>query len=99
MARTRNVARSLIGYRAKAGTCEACELRSDCTTSKTGRQILRHFEVEYVDRVKGYRGTFLRDNANRRHYRAAAEALAQADPDWLERIITRRVPSGNELLT
>jgi glucose 1-dehydrogenase len=31
-------------------------------------------------------------NANRRHYRAAAEALAQADRDWLERIITRRVP-------
>lgn len=31
-------------------------------------------------------------NANRRHYMGAAEALAQADPDWLERIITRRVP-------
>jgi glucose 1-dehydrogenase len=31
-------------------------------------------------------------NANRRHYTAAAEALAHADPGWLERIITRRVP-------
>ena len=31
-------------------------------------------------------------NANRRHYEAAAEALAQADPGWLERIITRRLP-------
>jgi threonine dehydrogenase-like Zn-dependent dehydrogenase len=31
-------------------------------------------------------------NANRRHYEAAAEALAQADRDWLERLITRRVP-------
>jgi glucose 1-dehydrogenase len=31
-------------------------------------------------------------NANRRHYRAAAEALVQAEPGWLERIITRRVP-------
>jgi glucose 1-dehydrogenase len=31
-------------------------------------------------------------NANRRHYTAAAEALAQADPAWLARIITRRVP-------
>ena len=35
---TRNVARSLIGYRAKAGTCDACSLKTDCTTSKTGRQ-------------------------------------------------------------
>jgi glucose 1-dehydrogenase len=31
-------------------------------------------------------------NANRRHYEAAAEALARADKGWLERLITRRVP-------
>lgn len=31
-------------------------------------------------------------NANRRHYEAAAEALAEADNAWLERLITRRVP-------
>ena len=31
-------------------------------------------------------------NANRRHYEAAAAALAGADRDWLERLITRRVP-------
>ena len=33
-------------------------------------------------------------NANRRHYRAAAEALAKADKSWLARLITRRVPLG-----
>ena len=31
-------------------------------------------------------------NANRRHYDAGAKALADADPAWLERVITRRVP-------
>ncbi len=31
-------------------------------------------------------------NANRRHYEAAADALAAADPDWLGRLITRREP-------
>lgn len=31
-------------------------------------------------------------NANRRHYEAAADALAKADLDWLNRIITRRAP-------
>ena len=31
-------------------------------------------------------------NANRRHYRAAADALARADKAWLARVITRRVP-------
>jgi threonine dehydrogenase-like Zn-dependent dehydrogenase len=31
-------------------------------------------------------------NANRRHYRAAADALANADKGWLGRLISRRVP-------
>ena len=31
-------------------------------------------------------------NANRRHYEMAAQALARADPAWLARLITRRVP-------
>jgi glucose 1-dehydrogenase len=34
-------------------------------------------------------------NANRRHYEAAAEALARADRDWLGSLITRRVPLGS----
>lgn len=31
-------------------------------------------------------------NANHRHYRAAAAALAGADTSWLNALITRRVP-------
>ncbi|MGW5054107.1 glucose 1-dehydrogenase [Actinokineospora sp. NPDC004072] len=31
-------------------------------------------------------------NANLRHYQQAADALAAADADWLDRVITRRVP-------
>jgi threonine dehydrogenase-like Zn-dependent dehydrogenase len=31
-------------------------------------------------------------NANRRHYEAAAAALAQADRAWLKRVVSRRVP-------
>jgi len=31
-------------------------------------------------------------NANHRHFRSAAEALARADREWLEGLITRRVP-------
>ncbi|MFL5840611.1 MAG: hypothetical protein ACJ77Z_09200 [Thermoleophilaceae bacterium] len=31
-------------------------------------------------------------NANHRHFRDAAEALARADREWLEGLITRRVP-------
>jgi glucose 1-dehydrogenase len=31
-------------------------------------------------------------NANRRHYEAAADALAQADHDWLDKVVSRKVP-------
>ena len=31
-------------------------------------------------------------NANRRHYEAAADALAKADHDWLAKVVSRRVP-------
>ena len=31
-------------------------------------------------------------NANRRHYEAAAQALARAERAWLERVVNRRVP-------
>jgi threonine dehydrogenase-like Zn-dependent dehydrogenase len=31
-------------------------------------------------------------NANLRHYGLAAEALAAADPEWLGRLVSRRVP-------
>jgi threonine dehydrogenase-like Zn-dependent dehydrogenase len=31
-------------------------------------------------------------NANRRHYKAAADALAKADKQWLGQLINRRVP-------
>jgi len=34
-------------------------------------------------------------NANRRHYEAAATALAAAPRPWLERLVTRRVPLEN----
>jgi threonine dehydrogenase-like Zn-dependent dehydrogenase len=41
--------------------------------------------------VLGNRVVFGSVNANARHFHAAAQALAQADRGWLERILTRRV--------
>ena len=92
----RNVARSLIGYRAKAGTCDACSLRAECTTSKTGRQILRHFDEEYVDRVKSYRGTFLYEKALRKR-RVWVEPLFAEAKDWhgMRRFRLRRLEKVN----
>ncbi|MFI5230387.1 MAG: glucose 1-dehydrogenase [Gemmatimonadales bacterium] len=54
----------------------------------------REVDVGSLNRaiVLGDRVIFGSVNANRRHYRAAIEALAAADADWLSRLITRRVP-------
>jgi hypothetical protein len=95
--RTRNAARSLIVYRAKAGTCERCPLRPDCTTSKLGRQILRHFDEEYVDRVKGYRGTFPYEKALRKR-RVWVEPLFAEAKDWhgMRRFRLRRLQKVNQ---
>jgi threonine dehydrogenase-like Zn-dependent dehydrogenase len=45
--------------------------------------------------VLGNKTLFGTVNAARRHYDQAAEALAEADPDWLARLITRRLAPGD----
>jgi hypothetical protein len=49
-----------------APICEACSLRPQCTESKNGREVLRYYEEDYVDLVKGYRGTFPYEKALRK---------------------------------
>jgi threonine dehydrogenase-like Zn-dependent dehydrogenase len=63
--------------------------------SSAGRTLA--FDAGEVNRelVLGNAVVFGSVNANRRHYEAAAEALAGADPAWLSRLITRRVPLGS----
>ncbi len=60
--------------------------------SATGHDIT--FDIGGFNRamVLDNRAVFGSVNANRRHYEAAAEALAKADRAWLTRLITRRVP-------
>ncbi|HLL28648.1 MAG TPA: glucose 1-dehydrogenase [Xanthobacteraceae bacterium] len=60
--------------------------------STGGREI--EFDVGKYNRSMVLENTvvFGTVNANRRHYEAAALALARADSRWLERLISRRVP-------
>jgi hypothetical protein len=44
-------------YRARAAACNACPVKNECTRSKQGRMISRSDHAEYLDRVRGYRGT------------------------------------------
>ena len=60
--------------------------------SSGGRSV--PFDAGEVNRemVLGNAVVFGSVNANRRHYEIAASALRAADPAWLGRLITRRVP-------
>lgn len=60
--------------------------------SATGRRIEVDAGAVSRDIVLENATVFGTVNANQRHYRDASAALAAADPQWLERLVTRRLP-------
>jgi threonine dehydrogenase-like Zn-dependent dehydrogenase len=63
--------------------------------SSGGRKLAADFAVLNKTMVLENDVVFGTVNANRRHYEMAAEALAKADPEWLARVVNRRVPLEN----
>jgi transposase len=55
-----------IVYRADRGVCDACALRSRCTSSKKGRQIHRSIDEHYLDRVRAHHQTEAYEKAMRK---------------------------------
>jgi transposase len=53
-------------YRARAAACNACPVKGECTKSSQGRLVSRSFHAEYLDRVRGYRGTAAYEKALRK---------------------------------
>ncbi|MBV8830302.1 MAG: IS1182 family transposase [Acidobacteriaceae bacterium] len=94
--KTFNTARNQIVYKAEPGTCGCCPLRPQCTDNKSGRQVLRHRDERYVDRVKSYRGTFPYEKALRKR-RVWVEPLFAEAKDWhgLRRFRLRRLEKVN----
>jgi transposase len=94
--RATNKVRRLTIYKARAGTCEACELRPKCTDNKTGRQVLRYFDEAHVDRVRSYRGTFPYEKALRKRRVWVEPLFAEAkDRHGLRRFRLRRLEKVN----
>ena len=88
--------RRLSVYKARAGTCEACELRPEWTDNKTGRQVLRYFDERYVDRVRSYRGTFPYEKALRKRRVWVEPLFAEAkDLHGMRRFRLRRLEKVN----
>jgi len=94
--KTFRTARNQVIYKTEPGTCTSCSVRSRCTDNKTGRQVLRHRDERYVDRVKSYRGTFAYEKALRKR-RVWVEPLFGEAKDWhgLRRFRLRRLEKVN----
>jgi transposase len=94
--KTFRTARNQVIYKSEPGTCESCSMRAQCTDNKSGRQVLRHRDERYVDRVKSYRGTFPCEKALRKH-RVWVEPLFAEAKDWhgLRRFRLRRLEKVN----
>jgi threonine dehydrogenase-like Zn-dependent dehydrogenase len=60
--------------------------------SPRGRTLQVDMGGAGTDLVLGNRQVVGSVSASRAHYETAAAALASADPEWLERMITRRIP-------
>jgi len=83
-------------YRAKAETCNACELKKQCTGSENGRTIYRPPDEDYYDRVRAYRGTEPYEKAMRK--RAVwVEPLFGEAKEWhgMRRFRLRRLEKVN----
>lgn len=94
--KTFRAARNQILYKAEPGICTSCSMRAQCTDNKTGRQVLRHCDERYVDRVKSYRGTFAYEKALRKR-RVWVEPLFGEAKDWhgMRRFRLRRLEKVN----
>jgi len=51
-ARRHHVKQQAVDYLCARGICDACELRSQCTTAKTGRSLKRHLRQNELDRMR-----------------------------------------------
>src|SRR5713226_4305766 len=68
-------------YQADAATCNACPLKSHCTTSDQGRLIKRNFDEEYLERVRAYHTTLPYQKAMRKRS-VWVEPLFAEGKDW-----------------
>jgi len=85
-----------IRYQAPAAVCNACPLKSHCTTSAHGRHVYRSFDEAYLERVRTYYETEAYQKAMRKR-KVWIEPLFGEAKDWhgLRRFRLRGLPKVN----
>jgi len=70
-----------IRYRATPEVCNTCTVKARCTTSDRGREVSRHFEEAYLERVRAYHATEAYQKARRKRQVWVEPLFAEAK-DW-----------------
>jgi transposase len=70
-----------VVYRADAATCNACPVKSQCTTSDRGRIVHRSFHAAYLEKVRGYHTTEAYQKAMRKR-KVWVEPLFAEAKEW-----------------
>jgi hypothetical protein len=67
-----------IVYRTDRGVCDACALKSQCTSSKEGRRVHRSMDEDYLERVRAYHRTEAYQKAMRKRQLWTEPLFAEA---------------------
>src|SRR5215208_3715579 len=86
----------VVDYRGEATVCNACPVKTKCTTSDHGRKVQRSFFIDYLDTVRGYHETETYKKAIRKRQVWVEPLFAEAK-EWhgLRRIRLRGLMNAN----
>ena len=86
----------VVAYRGEATVCNACPVKTQCTTSDHGRKVQRSFFIDYLDTVRGYHETETYKKAIRKRQVWVEPLFAEAK-EWhgLRRLRLRGLMNAN----
>jgi transposase len=86
----------VIVYRAEAGICNACPVKTKCTTSDRGRIVHRSLFADYIEKVRAYHATEAYKKAIRKRQVWVEPLFAEAK-EWhgLRRLRLRGLMNAN----
>jgi hypothetical protein len=86
----------VVAYRGEAAVCNACPVKSKCTTSDHGRKVQRSFYADYLEKVREYHATEAYKKAIRKR-QVWVETLFAEAKEWhgLRRLRLRGLLNAN----
>jgi hypothetical protein len=86
----------VVVYRGEAAVCTACPVKAKCKTSDQGRKVHRSFNIDYLEKVRGYHAMEAYKKAIRKRQVWVEPLFAEAK-EWhgLRRLLLRGLLNAN----